>query len=78
MPETLESATQKLEKLIRDRAETNSHMTMNIFAEALVDLLDEKDKEIEKLRQESLNVLQYQVSLFGDKDVSNIPGLVLL
>ncbi len=78
MSQSLESATQKLEKLIRDRAETNPHMTMNIFAEALVDLLDEKDKEIEKLRQESLNALQYQVSLFGDKDVSNIPGLVLL
>lgn len=48
----LKSPTQILEELIRFRAENVSNISMVIYPEALVELLNEKDNKIKSLEEE--------------------------
>jgi len=65
MTKVTRSLTETLEKLIRDRAETLPDVGLTLFPEALVDLLDEKNNEIAKLRQEILDNLKKSIELSG-------------
>ena len=77
----LKSATEILEETIRFRAENVSHMTMhNIYPEAVVDILDEKDNKIKELEQEIvelkkqiLDTLKQSIELYG----GDLSGLTL-